>query len=57
MDAGFFITGCLLTLGLLAVEHWLAARHRLPVAFVTVNGLVSIVLGLSGILEIWQGLS
>jgi len=43
---------------LLIIEHvlvWGSNTHRIPLAFLTVNGVISLLLGATGILEVIQG--
>lgn len=54
-----FLVAAVLTVGLLVLEHalvWRSARHRIPLAFLTVNGVISLLLGAAGILDVWLGL-
>jgi len=52
---GWFLTASALTVVLLVVEHalvWQSKTHHINVAFLTVNGVISLLLGASGIVEI-----
>ena len=45
----------MVTVSLLVLEHalvWRSATHRIDVAFLTVNGVISVLLGLTGIVEV-----
>ncbi len=53
-----FDTACGLVAVLLIVEHalvWRSATNHLEVAFFTVNGVISVVLGLAGIVDVLAG--
>lgn len=55
-----FVTATAVTAGLLILEHIIAAGGRttgIPRMFVTVNGLISIVLGAAGVFDVWRYLS
>ena len=52
---GLFVTGVTLVGVLLMVEHWAAGRGRFTMAFFTVNGVISLVLGALGIAEVVLG--
>ncbi|MFA9477453.1 UbiA-like polyprenyltransferase [Phycisphaerales bacterium AB-hyl4] len=50
-----FAIAAVLTLGLLVLEHVLIAgskAHRIPLVFITVNGLISLLLGAAGIVDV-----
>jgi 4-hydroxybenzoate polyprenyltransferase len=52
---GVFLAASVLTVGLLVLEHvlvWRSKTHHIHIAFLTVNGAVSLLLGAAGIVEI-----
>lgn len=54
LGVGFGLA-CAVTISLLVLEHalvWRSATHRIDVAFLTVNGVISVLLGLTGIVEV-----
>ncbi len=53
----FFVVSCVLIAGLLILEHalvWNARQHRLNAAFFTVNGVISLVIGVAGMVDVWR---
>lgn len=48
----WFWYGCVAVAGLLAVEHHAASRGRFNMAFFTLNGVISLLLGAAGIVDI-----
>lgn len=55
--AAAFIAATAVTAGLLIVEHVIAAQGRtagIPRMFITVNGLISLVLGAAGVFDVWR---
>jgi 4-hydroxybenzoate polyprenyltransferase len=51
----WFLAAAVLTIGLLVIEHalvWRSSTNRINVAFLMVNGVISLVLGAAGILEV-----
>ena len=56
---GCFGLATALTAALLLLEHaliWRSATHRIHLAFFTVNGVISLLLGLAGLLDVTLGL-
>ncbi len=56
----WFLSASVLTLVLLAFEHALVGRsrtHHIHIAFLTVNGVISLLLGAAGIIEVVTSLS
>ncbi|MFW6032211.1 MAG: UbiA-like polyprenyltransferase, partial [Phycisphaeraceae bacterium] len=56
---GLFFAAAVATAALLILEHalvWGSKTHRIPLAFLTVNGVISLLLGAAGIAEVvWLG--
>lgn len=55
----YFLVACLLTVSLLILEHalvWRSKTNHVDVAFLTVNGVISVLLGLTGIIEVVRGI-
>lgn len=54
LGAGFFVAS-MLTVALLVFEHalvWRSKTHHISIAFLTVNGVISLLLGAAGIVEV-----
>lgn len=54
-----FGMACALTVSLLIVEHalvWRSKTNHIDVAFLTINGVISVLLGTVGIIELWVSL-
>lgn len=50
-----FLIACILTIALLALEHalvWRSETNHIDIAFLTVNGVISVLLGAAGIAEV-----
>ncbi len=50
-----FLAAAILTIGLLVIEHalvWRSSTHHINAAFLTVNGIISLLLGAAGIVEV-----
>lgn len=50
-----FTAAVVLTIGLLIVEHalvWRSQTHHLNMAFFTINGIISLLLGAAGLLDV-----
>lgn len=53
--AVWFLAATVLTIALLLLEHalvWRSSTHHINVAFLTVNGIISLLLGAAGIMEV-----
>ena len=51
-----FLIAAALTIGLLVLEHalvWRSKTHRIHIAFLMVNGIISLLLGTAGIVDVW----
>lgn len=54
----WFAVASVATIGLLIVEHglvWVSGTKRIHTAFFTVNGVISVLLGCCGIVDVWRG--
>jgi len=54
-----FLGAACMTIGLLVVEHvlvWRSGTHHIHIAFLTLNGMISLILGAAGIVEVFLAL-
>lgn len=51
----WFLAAAIMTIGLLVIEHalvWRSSTHHINAAFLTINGIISLLLGAAGIVEV-----